>query len=195
MNIQVKSSNGITQVSLDAKLLTERKVFIEGEITSETANEFMKQIMLLNSEDASKPIDVLVNSCGGEINAGLLMYDVIQASKAPIRMFCTGRAYSMAAVLFAGGNHGRYMLPHSELMIHEPLLGNKVGGNASSIKSISEKLMAERKRMNKILAQHTGKSVSEISRATEYDHYFSAEESVKFGLADKIVSFTALMGG
>ena len=195
MYIQVKSSNGISLVTLDSKLLTERKVFIEGEINSEMANNFMKQIMLLNSEDATKAIDVFVNSPGGEINAGLLMYDIIQSSKAPIRMFCVGHAYSMGAVLFACGQHGRYLLPHSELMIHEPLLGSKVGGNASSIRSISEKLMEERKRMNQILAKHTGKTLGEISRATEYDHYFTAEESVKFGLADKIVNFNAVMGG
>ena len=100
------------------------------------ANEFIKKIMLLNIESTTEPIDVLINSPGGEINAGLLMYDVIQASKAPIRTYCIGTAYSMGAVLFACGIHGRYMLPHSELMLHEPLLGNRVGGNASSIRSI-----------------------------------------------------------
>ena len=105
MNVLIKSSNGITQVSADSKLLSKRKVFIEGEISSESACEFIKKILILNEEDTDKPIDVLINSPGGEINSGMTIYDVIQASKAPIRMFCIGRAYSMGAVLFASGNH------------------------------------------------------------------------------------------
>lgn len=195
MNVLVKSSNGITQVSADSKLLSQRKVFIEGEITAEAACEFIKKIMILNAEDASKPIDVLINSPGGEINSGMVMYDVIQTSKAPIRMFCIGRAYSMGAVLFACGNHGRYMLPHSELMLHEPLLGNRVGGNSSSIKSISESLLETKRKMNQILAKHTGKSEEEVEKATSYDHYYSPEESKDFGLCDQIVDFSMIMEG
>ena len=93
MNILIKSSNGITQVSADSKLMSQRKVFVEGEINAETACEFVKKIMLLNAEDSNKPIDVLINSPGGCINSGMLMYDVIQASKAKIRTYCIGRAY------------------------------------------------------------------------------------------------------
>lgn len=193
MNVQVKSSNGITLMSMETKLFAARKVFIEGEINQESACEFVKKIMLLNREDASKPIDVMINSPGGEIKSGLLMYDVIQSSKAPIRMFCIGTAYSMGALLFTCGNHGRYMLPHSELMLHEPLLGNRVEGNASSIRSISDSLMETRKKINQILAKHTGKTEKEIEEATSYDHYFSAEESVAFCLADDVVSFNKMM--
>lgn len=195
MNVLIKSSNGITQVSADSKLLSQRKVFIEGEITAEAACKFIKKIMVLNEEDLSKPIDVLINSPGGEINSGMVMYDVIQASNAPIRMFCIGRAYSMGAVLFACGNHGRYMLPHSELMLHEPLLGNRVGGNSSSIKSISESLLETKRKINQILSKHTGKSEEEVEKATNYDHYFSPEESKSFGLCDQIVDFSVIMEG
>lgn len=195
MNVLIKSSNGITQVSADSKLLSQRKVFIEGEITPEAACEFIKKVMVLNAEDSSKPIDVLINSPGGEINSGMVMYDVIQASKSPIRMFCIGRAYSMGAVLFACGNHGRYMLPHSELMLHEPLLGNRVGGNSSSIKSISESLLETKRKMNQILSKHTGKSEEEVEKATSYDHYYSPEESKEFGLCDQIVDFSMIMEG
>lgn len=193
MNVQVKSSNGIALMSMETKLFAVRKVFIEGEINQESACAFVKKIMLLNRGDASKPIDVMINSPGGEINSGLLMYDVIQSSKAPIRMYCMGAAYSMAAVLFACGNHGRYIFPHSELMLHEPLLGNRVSGNASSIRSISDNLMDTRRKMNQLLAKHTGKTEKEIEEATSYDHYFSPEESVAFGLADDIVSFNKMM--
>ena len=195
MNVLIKSSNGITQVSADSRLLAQRKVFIEGEIDSEAACEFIKKILILNAEDSNKPIDVLINSPGGEINSGMVMYDVIQASKAPIRMFCIGRAYSMGAVLFACGNHGRYMLPHGELMLHEPLLGNRVGGNSSSIKSISESLLETKRKMNQILAKHTGKSEKEVEKATSYDHYYSPEESIEFGLCDKIVDFNMILEG
>ena len=195
MNVLIKSSNGISRVSADSKLLSQRKVFVEGEITPEAACDFIKKIMILNAEDTSKPIDVLINSPGGEINSGMVMYDVIQASKAPIRMFCIGRAYSMGAVLFACGNHGRYMLPHSELMLHEPLLGNRVGGNSSSIKSISESLLETKRKMNQILSKHTGKSEEEVEKATSYDHYYSPEESMDFGLCDKIVDFSMIMEG
>lgn len=193
MNVLVKSSSGITQVSADSKLLSQRKVFIEGEISSESACEFIKKILILNEEDTDKPIDVLINSAGGEINSGMAIYDVIQASKAPIRMFCIGRAYSMGAVLFSSGNHGRYMLPHSELMLHEPLLGNRVSGNSSSIQSISESLLETKRRMNQILARHTGKSEEEVEKATSYDHYYSPEESREFGLCDEIVDFNKIM--
>lgn len=193
MNVLVKSSSGITQESADSKLLSQRKVFIEGEISSESACEFIKKILILNEEDTDKPIDVLINSPGGEINSGMAIYDVIQASKAPIRMFCIGRAYSMGAVLFSSGNHGRYMLPHSELMLHEPLLGNRVSGNSSSIQSISESLLETKRRMNQILARHTGKSEEEVEKATSYDHYYSPEESREFGLCDEIVDFNKIM--
>lgn len=195
MNVLIKSSNGITQVPADSRLLSQRKVFIEGEINAESACDFVKKIMILTSEDSSKTIDVLINSPGGEINSGMLMYDVIQASQAPIRMFCIGKAYSMGAVLFASGNNGRFMLPHGELMLHEPLLGNRVSGNSSSIKSISESLLETKRRMNQILAKHTGKSEEEIEKATSFDHYYSPEESINFGLCDKIVSFDMIMEG
>ena len=195
MNVLVKSSNGITQVSADSKLLSQRKVFIEGEIDAEAACDFIKKIMLLTAENPAKEIDVLINSPGGEINSGLAIYDVIQSSKTPIRIFCIGRAYSMAAVLFASGNHGRYMLPHSELMLHEPLLGNHVRGNSSSIKSISDSLISTKIKLNQILSKHTGKSEEEVEKASSFDHYFDPEESIKFGLCDQIVDFSKIMEG
>ena len=195
MQVQVKSSNGITVMPIESRLLAGRRIFIEGEIGAEAACEFARKVLLLNGEDREKPIDVLINSPGGEINAGMLMYDVIQASPAPIRMFCIGSAYSMGAVLFACGNHGRYMLPHSELMLHEPLLGNRVGGNSSSIKSISDSLLETRRRLNRILARHTGRTEEEVEAATGFDHYFSPEESIDFGLCDEIVGFDKIMEG
>ena len=193
MNILLKSSNGISQVSMDSKLLLQRKIWIEGKITSETACEFVKKLLILNSDNSQERIDILICSAGGEINAGMLMYDAVQSSKAPIRMFCMGMCYSMAAVLFASGNYGRYMLPHGELMLHEPLLGNRVEGNSSSIKSISDSLLETKHKMNLILAKHTGKSEEEVEKACSFDHYFSPQECIEFGLADEIVDFRKIM--
>lgn len=193
MNIQVKTSSGITLVPLEAKLFEQRKIFIHGEINSAVADDFAAQVAVLFSEDSAAPIDVLVDSHGGEINAGLAIYDIMQTLPMPVRTFCIGSAYSMAAMLFAGGCE-RAMLPHSELMLHEPLLGSQIGGNATSIKYVSESLMTARKKINKILAKHTRRTESEIERESSYDHFFSAEESIVFGLADKIVGFSDIMG-
>ena len=193
MQIQIKSSNGIHLVPMETRFLADRKIFIEGEINSESACSFVKQVLYLNREDPKQSIDVLINSIGGEINAGMLMYDTIQSSRAPIRMFCIGTAYSMGALLFASGGNGRYMLPHSELMLHEPLLESRVGGSSSSIRSISDSLMETKRRMNQILAKHAGKTEEEMEKATAYDHFFSPQESIEFGLCDGIVGLEQLL--
>lgn len=193
MNVQVRSSNGITTVPIEAKIMTERKIFIEGEIDHKLACEFVKKIMVLVSEDSKQSIKVFIDSPGGDINAGLLIYDTIQSCKTPIILVCIGRAYSMAAVIFSSGRHGRYMFPNSELMLHEPLLGNRVSGNSSSIKSISDSLIEIKKKINGILSKHTGKSEDEIAQETSYDHYYGPKESIKFGLCDNIIGFDSIM--
>lgn len=191
--ILLKSSNGIQQVSIESKLMSEhRRLFITGKINENSAMTFFQQLMYLNAEDSSKPISVFVNSPGGEIDNGLLMYDAIVGSQAPVRMFCTGGAYSLGAVLFAAGKE-RYMLPHSKLMLHEPLLGGKIGGNASSIKSISDSLLETKSMINKLLALHTEKTEEEINKMTSYDHYFTAKEAVEMGLADGIKDFKEML--
>ena len=191
--ILLKSSNGIQQVSIESKLMSEhRRLFITGEINENSAMTFFQQLMYLNAEDSSKPISVFVNSPGGEIDNGLLMYDAIVGSQAPVRMFCTGGAYSLGAVLFAAGKE-RFMLPHSKLMLHEPLLGGKIGGNASSIKSISDSLLETKSMINKLLALHTEKTEEEINKMTSYDHYFTAKEAVEMGLADGIKDFKEML--
>ena len=194
MNVQVKSSNGIFLVPMETRLLGDRKIFIEGEITQEKACEFVKKMLVLCKEDRNSPIDILISSEGGEILAGMLMYDCIQSCRTPLRMFCLGTAYSMGALLFASGNQ-RFMLPHSELMLHEPLIGSRIGGSASSIRSVSESLTETKNKINRILAKHTGRTQEEIEEATRFDHYFSPEESISFGLADEIVNFETIMEG
>lgn len=195
MYIQEKTSSGTNLIPLETQLLSERKIFIEGRIDAAAACSFARQTMYLNSQSRTLPIDVYINSEGGEIVSGMAIYDTIQSSPAPIRMFCIGSAYSMGAILFACGNYGRYMMPHSELMLHEPLLSSQISGNASSIRSISESLCDTRKKMNRLLAKHTGRTEQEVESATSYDHFMSAEECVNFGLCDEIKTFSQMIGG
>lgn len=187
----IKNNNGVTQVPLQAKFLGKRCVSISGEINEESAVDFTDKILDLNLE-SNETITVLINSNGGEINSGLLMYDAIVGSKAPIRMICRGKAYSMGAVLFACAKE-RYMLPNSELMLHQPMLGGKVSGNASSIKSISDSMLETKKKINKLLSKHTKKTEEEIDEATSFDHYFSPEESIEFNLCDEIIEFSKVI--
>lgn len=185
-SITQESYNGTNEVRLYSKLLANRNIFLMGEITSETANEFLSQLMYLTNESLDD-INLYINSPGGEITAGLVIYDLIRASKAHINMYCTGIAASMAAIIFAGGEHGRrYILPHSKVMIHEPLLRDGVGGSATSIKNISESILQTKSMVDEILAKHTGRSIEEVEEATSYDHYMNAEEAIDFGICDKI---------
>jgi ATP-dependent Clp protease protease subunit len=188
-----RTSSGINVISLETENFDKRIINIRGEITQASAFEFALSLQHLNSVSETEPITVLVNSPGGGIDAGLLMYDAVQTSPAPVRLVVLGAAYSMAALVFAGGQHGRYMLPNSKLMLHEPLLGCPIEGNTSSIKTISDDLLATRDKINTILAKHTGKSKTAIEEVTKHDHYFTAEESVKFGMADKVITFGELV--
>ena len=191
----IKSANGISSVSVDARLLANRMIFLEDSITSEMVCNIVKKVMVLTLEYPDKPITFLINSPGGDVNAGMVLYDLIQTSKTPIRMVAVGRAYSMAAVLLTAGRHGRYMLKNSSLMLHQPLLGSQVTGNSSSIKSISDNLLEVKKQMNRLLSKHTGKTEKQIEKATSYDHYFNAEEAIAFGLCDGVIGFDEIWEG
>ena len=184
-----ESSDGIQEISLEAKQLSERKVFLTGDVNDNMANEFTaKMIRLVESND---PIDIILNSPGGSVNAGLVIYDLLQEldGKIPVNIYCTGMAASMGAVLLAGGQKGRrFILPHSKCMIHEPLIQGGVGGSASSIKKTAESILETRSVTNGILAKHTGKTIEEIDEATSFDNYMNAEEAIRFGLCDEIRS-------
>lgn len=197
MNYIDRGCNSITVMSMETKLGEDRIISINGPIDNETADSFVEKMLLLNRASTTEPITVLINSPGGSVTQGLLMYDAIQGSIAPVRLVCKGEAYSMAAILLASGSpeHGRYILPNSKVMIHEPLIQGGVGGKTSSIKSISDSLIETRKKLNGILAKHTGHTLEEIDEATSFDHYFSAEEAVQFGLCDKVVDFAFLVKG
>lgn len=180
-------SKGLASVPLDCEFLSRRTVFIDEPITADTANKFLKEMMYLSQ--SSEPARLLINCTGGEVNAGLLMYDVIDGFSAPLDIYCTGQAASMAAVLFAAGKPShRFILPHSRVMIHEVLAGGDISGSATSISKISRSIMEIRDLVNSILAAHTGKTVEQINDATSFDNIMNAREAVKFGIADKIVT-------
>lgn len=197
MNVLIKNSGGICTLPIETKLLADRKIFIEGEINQASALEFVKALIFLVKEDKDAPIDIIINSMGGEINgAGLMMYDAICSCPTPLRLICTGVAYSIAALLFISGTKGsRLMLEHAELMLHEPLINNRIGGNCSSIKSISDSLLDTRRKLNKLLVRHSGRTEAEIEQATSYDHFYTPSEAIEFGLADHIVDFKSIMEG
>lgn len=185
-SFESESAQGVREVSVQTRLLSKRNIFLNGEIDSEMANSILMQLLYLTGEN-DEPINIFINSPGGEVTSGLMIYDAISEIKSPINMYCTGMAASMAAVILAGGQKGRrFILPHSKTMIHEPLISHGVGGSASSIKSISESILETRDITNGILAKHTGKTIEEINEVTAHDYYMNAKESVEFGICDEI---------
>ena len=186
--IERESVNGVQQISLITGLFTNRKIFLFGEIDEATVYAFTMQMMSL-MEDEQSEINIYVNSPGGEVNAGLAIYDLIRVCRAPINMYCIGMAASMGALIFSSGKKGRrYIFPHSKVMIHEPLIPHGIGGSASSIKNAADSILQTRELLNGILAKNSGKTIEEINKATDHDNFMTAEEAIKFGLCDHIVN-------
>ncbi len=186
-SVEEESCNGIREVSLRTKHFSNRKLFLTGEVTEEMANDFVAELLYL--AQTKEPIQIYINSPGGSVNAGMVIYDIIQGleDKVPIEMYCIGMAASMGAIILAGGQKGRrYILPHSKCMIHEPLISGGMGGSATSIKKTAESILETKAITNGILAKHTGKSIREIDEATAFDNYMNAEQAVKFGLCDAV---------
>lgn len=185
--VMEETNRGVNTIDLKTKHFTNRKLFLLGEVNERMANDFVSELLYLAEQE--KPVDIYINSPGGSVNAGLVIYDVIQAceDKIPINMYCIGMAASMGAVLLAGGQKGRrFILPHSKCMIHEPLIVGGMGGSATSVKKTAESILETKALTNGILAKHTGKTVEEIDAATAYDNYMNAEKAVEFGLCDEI---------
>jgi len=187
-SIMAESCNGTREVPLRTYLLNERKIILAGEIDDSMANNFVQEIMYLVKD--REPIDIYINSPGGSVSAGLVIYDTIQScsDKMEINLYCIGTAASMGAVILAGGPKGhRFILPHSKTMIHEPLISGGMGGSATSIKKTADSILETKAIINGILMKHTGKSNDEIDEGTAFDNYMNAEESVLFGLCDSII--------
>ncbi len=185
--VEEKTYHGVDTICLRTRLFSSRKLFLVGKITDEMANDFVAEILYLTEKN--EPISIYINSPGGLVNAGLVIYDIIQAckDKIDIDMYCTGTAASMAAIIFASGKKGhRYILPHSKVMIHEPLIADGMGGSATTIKKTADSILETKELTVKILAEHTGKTMEEIDKAISFDNYMNAQEAIEFGLCDEI---------
>ena len=181
-----ESSHGYDLIPIQDEMLSHREVELVGEVSADSVNALIRQLRYLQNEDPKAPITLYINSPGGSVDSGMALYDVMQAVSCPVRTICVGLAASMAALLFVSGAE-RDMLPHSRLMIHDPLI-IQTGGSALKLKAISDDLMETRQIIAKVIAEHSGKSMEEVLEKTANDSYFRAEEAVKFGLADHIIT-------
>lgn len=184
-DILKETCEGFVRCSVRDELFKAREIDCTGEINQESVYALTAQIRYLAREEPEKEITLYINSPGGEVTSGLALYDVMQAVRCPIRTICTGQAASMAAVLFAAGDK-RDIMPHARVMIHDPrIMGG--AGTALQLETISRELMKQREIIADILSEHTGKGTEEILALTGGDSYFSAQEAVAFGLADRVV--------
>lgn len=181
-----ETSEGLNRIPVQDLLFQNREIQCVGEITPVSVESMILQLRYLQQEDAEKEITMYINSPGGEVDSGLALYDVMRAIRCPIRTVCTGTAASMAAILFLSGNQ-RDMLPHSKVMIHDPLIPGGVGGSALKLDSIAKNIMQTRQTIAEIIADNTGKSLDEVLVKTASDSYFDAKEAVEWGLADRII--------
>jgi ATP-dependent Clp protease protease subunit len=170
-----------------SRLLKERVIFITGPIEDYMANLIVAQLLFLEAENPDKDINVYINSPGGAITSGMSIYDTMTYIKPDISTLCIGQAASMGAILLAGGSEGkRFALPNSRIMIHQPLGGFQ--GQASDFEIHAKEILSMKKKLNEILAFHTGKEVDQIEKDTERDNFMNGEEATEYGLIDKVIS-------
>ena len=182
-----QTGRGERSYDIYSRLLKERIIFLGTEINDDVSNLVIAQLLFLQSEDAEKDISMYINSPGGVVTAGMAIYDTMQFVKCPITTYCMGQAASMGAVLLAAGAKGkRFALPNSRIMIHQPLGGAQ--GQATDIEIQTKEILRMKKRLNEILADHTGKPIKTIEKDTDRDFFMSAEEAVKYGLVDEVVT-------
>ena len=181
-----QSGRGERAYDIYSRLLKERVVFLVGPVTEMTANLIVAQLLFLESENPEKDISFYINSPGGSVSAGLAVYDTMQFIKPDVSTLCIGQASSMGAFLLAAGAKGkRFALPNSRVMIHQPMGGFQ--GQASDIEIHAREILYLRARLNDLMAKHTGQKTDKIERDTDRDNFLSAEESVKYGLVDKVL--------
>ncbi|NDK08718.1 ATP-dependent Clp protease proteolytic subunit [Candidatus Gracilibacteria bacterium] len=181
-----KTPSGERVYDIYSRLLEDRVVFLGEAIDSTVANTVIAQLLFLEKVDPKAPITIYVNSPGGHVTAGLAIYDVMQYIKCPVHTVSIGLSASMGSIILAGGEKGkRFALPHSEIMIHQPLGGAE--GQAVDIKIAAEHIIKTGGRLYKILAKHTGKSIEQIEKDCDRDNFMTAEEALEYGLIDKII--------
>ncbi len=182
-----QSGRGERSYDIYSRLLKERVIFLVGPVNDMTANLVVAQLLFLEAENPDKDISLYINSPGGSVTAGMSIYDTMQFIKPDVSTLCIGQAASMGAFLLAAGaKDKRFSLPNSRVMIHQPSGG--FSGQSSDIQIQAKEIMYLREKLNAILASHTGRSAEEIDRDTERDNFMSAEESVKYGMIDKVIA-------
>ena len=181
-----QSGRGERAYDIYSRLLKERVIFLVGPINDGMANLIVAQLLFLESENPDKDINLYINSPGGSVSSGLAIYDTMQFIKPDVSTLCTGLAASMGAFLLAAGAKGkRFVLPNSRVMIHQPSGG--FSGQASDIEIHAKEVLFLKRRLNEMMAQHTGQPIDVIDRDTDRDNFMGAEEAVKYGLIDKIL--------
>ncbi|MGD2117241.1 MAG: ATP-dependent Clp endopeptidase proteolytic subunit ClpP, partial [Chromatiales bacterium] len=181
-----QSARGERAYDIYSRLLKERVIFVVGPIEDHMANLIVAQLLFLESENPDKDIHLYINSPGGSVTAGMAIYDTMQFIHSNVSTMCIGQAASMGAVLLAAGEAGkRFCLPHSRVMIHQPLGGFQ--GQATDIEIHAKEILLVREKLNRVLAKHTGQSLERINQDTDRDNFMSAEDSVKYGLIDAVL--------
>lgn len=180
-----QTGKGERSYDIFSRLLNDRIIFLSDEVNDTTASLVVAQLLFLEAQDPDKDISFYINSPGGSVTAGMAIYDTMNYVKCDVSTICIGMAASMGAFLLAAGTKGkRIALPNSEIMIHQPLGGAK--GQASDIKIQAELILRTRDNLNRILAENTGKTIEEVARDTDRDHFMTAQEALEYGLIDKI---------
>ena len=182
-----ETCEGICRFDVRDQMLANRELELCGPIDAESAAILIRNLLYLQRADAVAPIKMFINSPGGEVQSGLALYDVMQTLSCPVTTICLGMAASMAALVFVSGAR-REMLPHSRVMIHDPLIGGGLGGSALSVKARADDLMRIRDITGEVLARHTGMTLERVFELTAQDTYFEAEAAVEAGLADAVVA-------
>ncbi len=181
-----QTNRGERAYDIYSRLLNDRIIFLSDEVNDVTASLVIAQLLFLEAQDPDKDICLYINSPGGSVSAGLAIYDTMNFIKCDVSTICVGMAASMGAFLLSAGAKGkRLALPNSEIMIHQPLGGMQ--GQASDIKIHADHIIATREKLNKILAQNTGKTIEEIARDTDRDNFLSAAEALEYGLIDRVI--------
>ena len=182
-----QTNRGERSYDIFSRLLNDRIIVLSDEVNDATASIVVAQLLYLEGQDSEKDISLYINSPGGSVTAGMAIYDTMQYIKCDVSTICIGMAASMGAFLLSSGAKGkRFALPNSEIMIHQPLGGAR--GQATEIKIVADHILKTREKLNKILAENTGKSIDEIARDTERDNYLSAQEALEYGLVDKVIA-------
>ena len=182
-----QTARGERSFDIYSRLLKERVVFLVGQVEDYMANLIVAQLLFLESENPDKDIHLYINSPGGSVTAGMAIYDTMQFIKADVSTLCIGQAASMGSLLLTAGAEGkRFCLPHSRVMIHQPLGGFQ--GQASDIDIHAKEILLIREKLNNILSHHTGQDVEKIQKDTDRDNFLSAEDAVEYGLVDKVLS-------